>query len=268
MRVLPLLLTLAAAAAALGVLLLRSPAPVGPDFDQPVIEDAPTGEGGHLVGRAPADGGPDGPATARGAAGPAGIDLRTVKRGDLEVILVDAQGERVSTDGVQLSIERIGLPLPGRSLPYRDVEARAWTFRDEPVGRVRVKASGWHFFDAHADAEVLPENTPPVTITVRPAGAIQVRVTRSDGTVPTRTQCTLVDEADQPIEAWWQQRGAYRVTPRVRGTQADIGPEGWITGLPAGRYRLDIETEAGYRDKAWVDVTLGETATVAFTVTQ
>ncbi|MCB9828258.1 MAG: hypothetical protein H6806_00670 [Planctomycetes bacterium] len=268
MRILPFLLTLVAAAAVLGVLLLRSPTPGAPDLDEPVIEDAPAGEGGRLVGRAPVDGGPDGPAAAPGARGPVGIDLRTVKRGDLDVVLVDAKGERVPTDGVQLMIERIGLPLPGRRLPYRDVEARTWTFRDEPVGRVRVKATGWHFFDAHGDAEVLAENTPPLTITVQPAGAIQVRVTRSDGTAPTRTHCTLVDEADKPVEAWWQQRGAYRVTPRVRGTEADVGPEGWITALPAGRYRLDIETEAGFRDKAWVDVTLGETATVAFTVTQ
>ena len=58
MRILPLVLTIAAAAAVLGVLLLRSPSPGAPDLDAPLVEEGPGGAGARLIGRAPADGGP------------------------------------------------------------------------------------------------------------------------------------------------------------------------------------------------------------------
>ncbi|MGE0191035.1 MAG: hypothetical protein AB7T63_03245 [Planctomycetota bacterium] len=267
MRLLPILLTIVAAAAAIGLVLLRSsPRAVGPDLDTPISGDLPAESPTGLVGRAPTDG-PAGP-PASGRDGPAPVDIRTVERGDLTVVLVDAEGERIPTDGVDLEIERIGLPFPGRRLAHRDIEARTWTFRGEPVGPVRVKAMGRHFRDAVGEAKILAQDTPPLVITVEPAGAVQVRTTLGDGSAPSRIHATLTDEAGKPVEAWWQERNNPRVGPRVRGVEASFGAEGWITGLAAGRYRVDIESEAGYRDKAWVDVTPGATAAVSFTLPQ
>ncbi len=266
MRSAATVLVLLAVGGLLAFLALRSePDPVDPAIDPgavPAEGDART-PGAALAGRAPeSPPTPDG-GTPRAASNlPAPVDLRTVARGDLEVILVTDGDRRVSTDLVALRLERVGLPYPHTPLAHRDAARRVWTFRDVPVGRVRIHASGDLISDASGEAEIVDDGGEPLVLRVEPLGAIHVRASLVDGGEVLDVVGILEDEEGRPVEGWWRERSYSRMGIRQKGTTGRLGPNGLVGGLRAGRYRLDVESGGGGHESLWVDVVVGETAVV------
>jgi hypothetical protein len=264
MRTLPLVLALLLGVAVLWLVLLRTPpGGPGPDLEPGAASDDGGGARVGLAGRGPVDAPPPEDAIPR-ASGPPPMDLRTVARGALEVHVVDAAGERLDPNLVRLDLERLGLALPIPPLALRDLEARTWTYREVPVGRVRIHVRGDTILDASGDGEITAEGGPPLVIPTRPGGAIHARIERTDDAARPVVQGVLTDEAGAGVTGYWQERSPRRIGPRQHGTEGALGSDGWITGLKPGRYRLAVESADGYHDHAWVDVVAGQVADVTF----
>jgi hypothetical protein len=85
-----------------------------------------------------------------------------------------------------------------------------------------------------------------------------------DGTEPTDVTITLLGMDDEPVLAFHESRSARRITMPAKHTSSVQGPEGAVFGLPAGRYKLRVESEEyGYQDVV-VDVELDKTTKAEF----
>ena len=193
------------------------------------------------------------------------IDFRTVPRGVLEVVVVDANDEPLPTDDLRVHVASRGRSRPAATLPKRDTESHTWRFEREPEGPAVVTVRGDGIFDAKANVDVKPNATTSIRVRVKPAGTIHFHITDTDGNDLERATLTLYDANDKPVKAYFQERHALKMTSRKHTSSIALGYKGYITGLKAGRYTLRAEATNGFHASEIIDVEIGKVteATVA-----
>lgn len=262
----PLVLVLVLAAAAAGYLLLAG-------GEESVYEPRPLEEIGDaestLLPTNDAPGrprrSPEGtrPAAAKRRA-PVVVDPRTVPRGRIDVRPVGPDGRPVASKTLRVSVEPTGRPDWVSRLGQVDPETGVWSFPKTLAGEVLVHVYGDFVSDARQKAVVEANDTTQVTVRLQPAGAIRYEVELSDRTRPKEVILTLLDEAGQPVEAWYEVRAGRASGKPRRARRIKQGPQGVLFGLAPGRYRLRAALERGEGYELPVVVLAGEAQAVSF----
>ncbi len=190
------------------------------------------------------------------------IDPRKVPRGTLDVAPVGPDLAPIPNRHLRIYVEPTTRKDWTKQLGQYDDETGVWTFKNVLAGEVEVRLFGDHVIATKQKAEVSANGRSRVQIHVELAGAVLYQVKLRDGTEPKDVKVTLFNLDDEPIAAYHESRSARRITtPRVAKTSVQ-GPRGAVFGVPAGSYRLRVDTDDhGYVDTG-VAVQLSETAEV------
>ena len=217
---------------------------------------------------APADRPPE-PAGPKPPTGPRGsVDVRTLPRATLLVVVVGGDDQPVSADALRLEVGPARGSREWASTPvFRfDPETKTWRADEVPVGPVEVRVSGDHVVEQARTFQQTSEGGEALKLKVEPAGAVHYAVTLADGTIPAEVTLTLLDEKERPVPARFQARSATVLSTPRTATTVKLGPEGVVMGLKPGRYILRATSPTENTSDTRVDVVAGETTDLPVTI--
>ena len=194
------------------------------------------------------------------------LDPRTAPKGNLDVRILGPDLKPLDAGALQVYVDPVAGALWHTRQGLYDKLKQAWRFENVVAGAVRVRIQGDHVIGRTVDAVVQAGRDNDLPVALDRGGAIQYDVIAYDKTRPDPVRLTLVDYRGKPVVAWYEERSSSRMTTPKAFETAEIGPEGVVTRILPGRYRLRVVSPAEEGDEAEVDVVAGETAKVSLEV--
>ncbi len=163
--------------------------------------------------------------------------------GVLEVLPLDPDGEPISADLCNVSLERVKPAEPLGKVGIRDRETNVWRFNKVPIGGVRVVVSGDHLIEAREVVLVRENSTKFHKIGVEQGALVKYQIELPDGTAPKDVSLSLINHQGRPTRVYWQVRELKGMTSAQPAKTIKLGAKGVVYGMRPGKYELRAETE-------------------------
>jgi hypothetical protein len=186
-----------------------------------------------------------------------------IPRGTLEVLPLMPDGKPWPTADVRLRLDREGAAFWSTPLGSPDPETGVWTFRDLPIGRLRVTVVGAQVVETTKPAEVRTGVTDRVEVFADRGASVLYAATLYSGERPASFRLeVLAAERRTPVRAWFEGRGPDHYTTAQPSTGGSVRAVGRVFGLAPGRYVLRATSLEGEIDEVEVTLAAGESREV------
>lgn len=203
-----------------------------------------------------------GDATSKGPKWPV-IASDRIPRGGLDVFVYGPDLELLPPGSVNVTLDRVGTPFWADPLPREDAQTGAYRFRNQPFGKVIVRAVGRYVLETEKPAEIPLGGVGKVELFADRGGAIHYRALLADETAPAWVKLELRSgRSNKPVRVVYQTQSKTQHGPPLAGMSRVVGPVGFVQAIPPGRYLLHATSAEGAVEEVPVTIEAAKTEEV------